>query len=41
MVISPTECKSGTIQKLTFGGKAMFELKNLTTTSVNTGTLVS
>jgi len=36
-----TECKSGTSQKLPFGVITANELKNITTTSNNTNTLVS
>ena len=39
--ISLTECSSGTIQKFPFGVTITIELKNITATSCNTGTLVN
>jgi len=39
--VSLTEYNSGAIQKLPFGVSTTIELKNMTTTSGNTGTLVS
>jgi hypothetical protein len=41
MNISPTECNSGTIQKLRFGVNIMIEVKNVTTAFDSTGILVS
>jgi len=40
-LISLTECNSDTIQKLSFGVNTVIERKNVTTTSDNTGTLLS
>ena len=40
MVMSLSECNSGTIQKSQFGVDTRIELKNITTASDNTGTLV-
>jgi hypothetical protein len=39
--MSLTECSIGTIQKFPLGVNATIDLKNLTTTSYNTSTLVS
>jgi len=39
--ISHTDCNTGIIQKMQFGVSTMIDLKNITTTFNNTGTLVS
>jgi len=41
MIMSLSECNSGTIQKSLFGVNTRIELKGMTTASDNTGTLVS
>jgi hypothetical protein len=39
LIISLTECSSGTIQKLSFEVNTAIELKNITAASDSTGTL--